>query len=133
MDGFTTSLILMGDSPIINDILKLKRLKYLPQSGEQLALKTRSLEIQGQEDIIQYLDERFPMPQLISGDIDNRARIRMLYRLIQQDLAVCDDLAAEASPYIFGGVLSLIDLLVYRNTTNIKYIRFIEGIIHDTA
>ena len=124
-------ITLQGTSPLIENILKLKKLNYVKKDeDDRLCIKTKTFEVLGEDIIITYLDERHPMPQLISGDIENRARIRMIAKALQKYPIPCNDLANNADPYVFGEHITLVDLIVMEHTDNEEYKRRINRTIH---
>ena len=127
-------LILKGHSNIIANTLKLKGVPFEHKKAEANVpiLVTRNFELHGLHSIIQYLDERFPVPQLISGDADNRARIRAISRLLIKNPSYISDLIKQADPFILGNHLTVIDLIANELTTDSTYKQRIHGVINAT-
>jgi len=122
-------LILKGSNPIIRNILTLKGLPFTEQPAVSLSLETRDFELKDFDTIIQYIDERYPIPQIISGDVENRARIRELSKYLLQSPEECERLAKSANPFIFGKTVTLADLIAVEYTSNVKFKKFMTSVI----
>jgi hypothetical protein len=124
-------LILHGTNPVIEDILKIKGIQYTHiKTGSTLALETQELLIEGSDLIIQYLDERYPIPQLISGDVNNRIRIKQLALMLAQKPQIWGQAVAKANPFILGEQLTLLDILAANHSGDKSYNQFIKQVIN---
>ena len=110
-------LKLTGVSLLTQNVLKMKGIPFTLEPGEHFFIETRELILSDPMTIINYLDERYPIPQLISGDLANRTRIRELATITLKDKEVCDRLAEIASPFVFGDTITLVDLIVFEKTS----------------
>jgi glutathione S-transferase len=119
-----------GDNQLIKNVLRLKGVPFTEDLANDNALTEKELALKDQDTIIQYLDEKYPIPQLITGDVENRARVREIGKYItaQQSNA----LAALAAPFVFGANVTLVDLIVAQHTTNVKFKGFIESVLNAT-
>lgn len=122
-------LILKGPSPIIRNILTLKGIPFTEEESDMLALETRDFELRDFDSIIQYIDERYPIPQIISGDVENRARIREISKHLLQAPQQCEQLALDAAPFVFGDTITLVDFIVAEHTSNSKFKNFFNSIL----
>ena len=95
-----------------------------------LTLKTKYFDIQDRELIIQYLDEKYPTPQLIRGDVDNRTRLKLLTQYVHKNPLIANELAREADPFVFGDQITIIDLLVADYSQHQPFNNFIQGVIN---
>lgn len=133
MDDFEIMLTLVGNNTLIKQTLRLKGIPFTELPGEQTVLRTRTMDLWDEDAIVHYLDERFPVPQLINGDIENRARIRMIRRLAESNPQLCDDLIQHADPFIFGDSITLVDLVVYNackeTSRNKQFKAFIDKVL----
>lgn len=122
--------ITVSNNPLITTILKLKGVPYNIQANADFLLKLREIELGTLESTVNFLDERYPVPQLILGDTFNRARIReVAWRLMQADAQeLCDKLAQDADPFIFGQHITLVDLIVAERTKHTPFIDFIRTV-----
>jgi glutathione S-transferase len=107
-----------GVNVLTQNVMKMKGLLYTTEPNDTFYLETRELIISDPLTIVNYLDERYPIPQLISGDLDNRTRIRELASITLHDKALCNRLAEIACPFVFGDTITLIDLIVFEQTSN---------------
>jgi len=123
-------LKIKGDDTLIKNVLRLKGIPFNEDPAADVALTDKELALNDQTTIIQYLDEKYPIPQLIGGDVDNRARIREIgsYITTQQS----NDLAMHAAPFVFGVNITLIDLIVVNLTSNHKFKVFVESVLNAT-
>lgn len=114
-----------GLNPILKDKPQTDRLKY-----QGPILETQDLVLFDPLIILEYLDDRFPVPCLIPPDITQRARTRLLARLFISDLILpitnnedidpqdlrdfMDHINAgtTTTPYMFSKRLSMIDCIV---------------------
>jgi glutathione S-transferase len=119
-----------GHNQIIQNILQIKGVPYEAEPGE-LALETREFELRDFFNIIHYLDERFPIPQMINGDVENRARVRELSSALLHQPETCEELAKSANPFIFGPAITLVDLIVLQNTTHDPFKQFMRKVLGD--
>lgn len=126
-------LTIKGKNSVIENALRIKGVPYEQKPGEGISLSTKEMELTDEDTIIHYLDERFPVPQLISGDVDNRARIKMLYKIIQKEPDRLNEIIGEAKPFIFGPYITLVDLLAYEHCNDDSYKKRIERVIHESA
>lgn len=127
MDRYAPRITVHGDDPLVINVLKVKNVRYAQEKhSPELAIEAQGLYINKLERIIDYLDERYPVPQLISGDLENRTRIRLIADMLMEDPSKCDELAANADPYILKGGITLIDLIVACKTTNERFIKWIK-------
>lgn len=121
-----------GNHNLIRNILRIKGIPFEQQEQPEPSIETQGLELNDLATIIQYLDERYPIPQIISGDVENRARIREISSTLMQNPEHCDTLAQHANPFVFGPTVTLVDLVVLEHTNNEPFKRFINKIIHGT-
>jgi glutathione S-transferase len=115
---------------IIEAILKIKDIKFKTTPYEGLELVTRENIFSSAPTIILYLDSRYPVPELISGSPIERAQLCQAATFVHQLPSEADNLALQASPFVFGSKLTLIDLLVWAYTSNKKYKSFMDGVIN---
>jgi glutathione S-transferase len=111
-------------------MMKVKGLHYEKRDGD-LALVTKHLTLRSKGMILNYLDEKYPSPQLICGDVDNRTRLRLLYDHIKNNPLLSTALAREASPFIFGEQITIIDLLVAEYSEYEPFNKFIRSVINE--
>lgn len=117
------------NNTLVQNILKLKGVPFKTVKNPKLTLVFKELELNDLTTIIQYIDERYPIPQVISGDIENRARIRELSSMLLNDPSHCDNLARGAKPFVFGPAITLIDLIVFEHTSNEAFKATIQKIL----
>lgn len=122
-------LRLRGENQLIENTLKIKGVTYQKEPGA-LALITRNFTITDPRLILDYIDERYPSPQLIKGDVENRTRLKLLADHIRNNPQAATDLAREADPFVFGDQITLIDLLVAEHGCYEPFNQFIEGVIN---
>lgn len=120
-------------TPLVVNILNYKNIPFVnKQNSHQLslcgpkkpALQDQKLLVCGTTECIEYLDERHPSPQLITGEPNQRAIVRMMsYSLIDLALApekenefnkLMDEFYEEykTHEYLIGNTFSLLDLAV---------------------
>jgi len=116
----------------VQAILKVKGIEHTIQSGPIFSLETNHSELIYIENIIRYLDERFPVPQLITGEIPHRAVLIELVHHIGKDPRIVEQLVRKADPFINGKHISILDILAYVHTRNQVYKQFMEGVINAT-
>ena len=107
-----------GVNILTQNVLKMKGIPYSVIPCDTFSIETRDLILSDPTTIINYLDERYPIPQLISGDLANRTRIRELASIALNDKDVCDRLAVIANPFVFGDTITLVDLIVFERSSN---------------
>ena len=122
-----------GVNVLTQNVMKMKGLLYTTEISDTFYLETRELIISDLMTIINYLDERYPIPQLISGDLDNRTRIRELASITLNDKALCNRLAEIASPFVFGDTITLIDLIVFEQTRNQAFKDYMFNILKSNS
>jgi glutathione S-transferase len=110
-----------GINVLTQNVLKMKGIPYTIEPSDTFYIETRDLILSDPITIINYIDERYPIPQLISGDLANRTRIRELASIALKDKDVCDRLALIANPFVFGDTITLVDLIVFEKTSHIPY------------
>ena len=122
-------LIVGGVNELTENMLKMKGIPYSKETNDAFYIETRDLLLSDPMTIINYLDERYPIPQLISGDLANRTRIREMASIALKNTEVCDSLANTASPFVFGDTVTLVDLIVYERTSNEHFKNYISEIL----
>lgn len=126
---------------LITDILKIKGIEYevapgqppdIPDYYTGTILETRDFILIHDRIIADYLDERYPIPQLIAGNFRERAHIKIfiehLKHVSPKALGV---LVAQANPFIFGKAITIIDLILYRTSSDQAYRSFIQKVINN--
>jgi hypothetical protein len=117
------------NNTLVQNILKLKGVPFTTEENTKLSLIFKELELSDLNTIIHYIDERYPIPQVISGDVENRARIREICSLLLHDPSHCDQLASTANPFVFGPAITLVDLIVFEHTSNTPFKQRIHKIL----
>jgi hypothetical protein len=116
----------------VQAILKVKGIEHRIQAGPIFSLETNHSKLIYLENIIRYLDDRFPVPQLITGEIPHRAVLVELVHHIGTDPRIVEQLVTKADPFINGKHISILDILAYVHTRNQPYKQFMEEVINAT-
>jgi hypothetical protein len=126
---------LEGSGPgfnLIYAILKLKGIEFEAKEAPITQLITRENRFSDLSTIVHYLDERYPVPQLISGDPVNKARHRQICKYIHRNPALANGIAARANPFVFGEKITLLDLIIWVHTDDEPFLKFMDTVINDT-
>lgn len=115
---------------IVKAILEIKGVEYDVAGSQIFSLQTNHTQLIHIENIIRYLDERFPVPQLISGEIPHRAALIELVHHIGKDPRIVEKLILNASPFINGKYISILDILAFVYTRNQTFKRFMAEVIN---
>ena len=115
---------------IVKAMLDIKGVEYDVIGSPTFSLQTKTTKLTHIENIIRYLDERFPVPQLISGEIPHRAVLIELVHHIRKDPRIVEKLIMGADPFINGSHISILDILACVYTRNLEYKCFMQEIIN---
>jgi glutathione S-transferase len=116
---------------LITSILKLKGVDFKTEDTPNVELHTRENIYYDTATIVHYLDERYPVPQLISGDPVNKARLRQMCKYVHRNPELADGMARRADPFIFGDKITLLDMIVLVHTTDTPFLKFMDQVIND--
>jgi glutathione S-transferase len=134
MDSRKTMYELKGNGctkyEIIKAILKLKSIPFTETKSTTLGLITRENLFTNAPTIILYLDARYPIPELISGTPLERAQLCQAATFIHDLPKEANALARIANPFVFGAKLTLLDLLIWAYTDNLKFKQFMDTVIN---
>lgn len=125
-------LTLHGENKLVTDVLRVKNLKYKKYASDYLYLETKELIIEGVLSIIEYLDERFPVPQLITGDLEDQWRLKLSAKILIEHPEKCEEAVQYANPFITGSTVTILDLITANNTKNNRYKEQIRRIVNAT-
>lgn len=114
----------------VKAVLDIKGVEYDVIESTIFSLKTNHTELSYIENIIRYLDDRYPVPQLISGEIPHRAVLIELVHHIRKDPRIVEKLIAKADPFINGKNICILDILAFVHTRNQPYRLFMSGVIN---
>ena len=117
---------------IVKAMLTIKGVEHDVSGATTFSLHTNHTNLIHIENIIRYLDERFPVPQLISGEIPHRAALIELVHHIGKDPRIVEKLILNADPFINGKHISILDILAFVHTRNKTYNQFMAGVINAT-
>ena len=117
---------------IVKAMLDIKGVEYDVAGSTAFNLQTKTTKLIHIENIIRYLDDRFPVPQLITGEIPHRATLIELVHHIGADPTIVEKLIDNANPFINGTHISILDILACVYTENMEYKLFMQDIINAT-
>jgi glutaredoxin len=116
---------------IVQALLTLKGVDFAEELSDIFSLETKTNKLIHIENIIRYIDDRFPVPQLITGEIPHRAILIELVHHIGNNPLIVEKLIANADPFINGTHISILDILAYVYTQNKYYKAFMHEVIYD--
>ncbi len=130
-------------TPLIEDVLKIKGVNYsvfermppdTPTYYKGPIIEGRDIRLMHEEIIIRFLDECYPTPQLIAGDCKERASIHVFIEHIKHlPQNAISSLINQADPFISGKAITLIDMILYRTSSDQAYKKFIQKAIYNNG